>query len=132
VSATPARQHLRELSRQGVGCKAVAEASDVGRTAIVEIVSGRRRRIRRTTRDAILEITTEAAADGAYISASETQRMLRELRPEYMTDERLARALGYESGQLQIGKKRVTAKNEMRVRRLYERTFPDRREERAG
>lgn len=120
VSATPARQHVRELSRKGVGYQSVADASDVARSVICEVGQGKRRRIRRSTRDAILAVSIEAASGGCRVPAGPTWRMLEALKPEFLTWGNLALALGYKYPALQIRRDRVLASTELRVRRLYE------------
>lgn len=120
VDAAPARRHLRELSRQGVGYQSVSDASDVSRSILWKIGHGQRKRIRRSTRDAILAVSRGAAAGGSRVPAGPTWRMIDALLPEFLTRGRLALALGYKQPALQIGKKWVRASTELRVRRLYE------------
>ena len=126
VSATPARRHLRNLARAGVGYRQAADAAGVAASVVAKIRSGERRRIRKHTADRLLEVDAGAAADHAVVDGAETRRMLRELEPEFLTKGRLARALGYQTDALQIGRGRVLARTEARVRKLYVRTFPDR------
>ena len=123
VSATPARRHLQRLSRQGVGYKTVSDASDVGKTTMLQIVTGERKRIRKNTAEAILGVSVEASADHGLVPAARTWAMLEHLEPEYLGTEGLAQALGYRSGKIQIRKTRVLARTEHRVIQLYRRTF---------
>lgn len=120
VSARPARAHILALSRKGVGYTSVSEASDVSRSVLFKIAKGERKQIRRSTRDAILDVSIGAAAGGARVPAGPTWRMLEALLPEYLTRGNLALALGYKQPALQIGRKWVLARTELRVRRLYE------------
>lgn len=121
VDARAARRHLRRLSRAGVGYKQVADAALVSPTIVGKILRGERKRIRKATSDRILEVDAGARADGALVDAAETWRMLRELEAEYFSKAELARQLGYRAPALQVGKRRVRASTEARVRRLYRR-----------
>lgn len=123
VDAAPVRRHLRALSRRGVGYKTVAAASDVGHTTIAQVLGGTKSRIRKRSADAILAVTVAAVADHALVPAGLTWRMLRKLEPEYLTKGRLAQALGCKRPALQISRRRVLARTELRVRRLYRRAF---------
>lgn len=123
VPATRARNRLRKLSERGVGYKAVAAACDVGSTTLLKIVSGEKRKIRKRTHDAIMAVDDGAAADHALVPADRTWRMLRELETEFFTKAAVARLLGYRSRALQIGRKRVTARTQFRVERLYRRVM---------
>lgn len=120
VDAGPARRHLRELSCQGVGYKTAADAACVSKTTVAKIISGAKKNVRRNTRDAILEVTREAAADHALVPSGKTRMMLRDLEPEFLTKGRLAQELGAQAPKLQIGSRaRVTVRTEDRVRRLH-------------
>lgn len=123
VDAGPARNHIRRLSRRQVGDRSVADAAGVARSIVAKIRTGEKKRIRKRTRDAILEVDTGAVADHAHVPAGPTWTRLRELEIEYLTKGRLALALGYKTRAIQIGKKRVLARTEMKVRRLHERVF---------
>lgn len=123
MNAAPARRHLRKLSRRGVGYNSVGDASDVGRTTLAKILSGKKRRIRKRTLDRILEVTSEAVADHALVPAARTQAMLRELEREYFSKAEVARQLGYKRPALQIGKRRVRARTEQRVARFYRKVM---------
>lgn len=121
IDAGPARKHLRKLSRQGVGRRAVAAACDVSLTVIQEVRSGKKKRIRASTAEKILAVTPAARSDHSHVPVADVRRMLAELETEFFTKRAVARELGY-SRSLQIGRfERVTAKNELRVKRLYRR-----------
>jgi len=119
VDAGPARRHLRKLSRRGVGYRAVADASDVAHATLQKIRRGEKRRIRKSTADAILAVTKDASADHALVPAGRTLRMLRELEAECLTQKELARRLGYRTPKVQLRGPRVRARTEHRVARLY-------------
>ncbi len=56
VDAGPARRHLRALQRRGIGRRAVHAASDVALQVIIDVRSGKKRRIRKKTAAAILAV----------------------------------------------------------------------------
>jgi hypothetical protein len=118
VSAESARMHILALSSAGVGRRSIAEASDVAETIIVEIKSGRRMRIRARTSRKILDVTAQAARDGAYIDASPAWKQIRELLREGFTKCELAHRLGV-GNSIQFGKKRMAAKSVAKVDRFY-------------
>lgn len=124
VDASPARDHIRALSRQGVGYRPLADAAGVSATTVRQVATGSKAQIRKSTLERILEVDEGARADHALISASETRRILRALEPEYLTKKRLAEALGYRSYWLPSAK-RITVRNAHRVERLYRRVTSD-------
>lgn len=89
VPADKARAHIKALSRQGVGRKAVAAASDVGETAITEI------------------------------RARRTWMLIDELVEEGYTYADLAQRMGYKTPRLQFGRERVTVRTAARVEHLH-------------
>ena len=126
VDARPVRRHLRELSRQGVGYKSVADAADVGRSTLQKVMSGEKKRIRKRAADRVLEVTADARADGGLVPAGETREILRMLVPEFLTKGRLARELGAKTDAIQIGRTaHVRARTAYRVRKLRERVVGD-------
>jgi transcriptional regulator with XRE-family HTH domain len=124
VETQPVIDHLRHLSAQGVGYKAVCEAAGVGKSSIMKIMLGRRTQMRAANARAILAVTPEMAIrDGAVISAKATWRHIRWLLSEGMTREEIARRLGYKAKRpsLQIGKHTVRASTAMKVEQLVGR-----------
>lgn len=119
VSAVRARRHLAALSRQGIGRRAVAAASDVSETAISEIARGAKRRLRSSTERKLLDVTADALADHATVDAVDTWALVNELLEAGWTKAELARRLGYERPALQLGSERVLARTALRVRRLH-------------
>lgn len=91
----------------------------MGATAIVEIRSGKKKRIRRRTEARILAVTAEAVAGGALVPAGPTWRRINRLLEEGFTRAEIARRLGYKRPALQLRKDFVTAKNAAAVERLY-------------
>lgn len=121
VPADRARAHMRKLSRQGVGRRAIAAASDVGDTVLSAIRNGKKRQIRARTERAILAVTKASASDHALVSAGRTWQLISELLAEGYTEERLAMELGYKNRYLQFGKERVTVRNAYDVEQLHRR-----------
>lgn len=125
VDAEPARRHIRKLSRQGVGTKSIEAASGVPNSTLWKILNRERRKLRKSTADRILSVDIGAAGDHSRIPAGPTWKMLRILEAEYLTKTALALALGYKGPGLQIGRRRVLAKTELRVRKLYRKALGD-------
>jgi hypothetical protein len=119
VPAWRARRHILALSRKGVGRRALAEASDVGETCIQQIKNAQKTHIRKRTERKILAVTPEAISGAALISASRTQKLIGKLLHEGFTKADLARRLGYARPALQINRERITARNAMRVEKLF-------------
>ncbi len=94
IDATEVRKHLRMLSRRGVGLRTVAERAGLGRTALSKLKSGKVRRCRPSTADAILLVFPVDARAGAYVDAGPTWRLLDELIAHGYTRTDLARRLG--------------------------------------
>ena len=121
VDASAARRHLQALSRAGVGRHSVSAACDVGATIIWEIRTGRRTRIRALTARKILSVDVGARAGAAHVPAGPTLGLIAELVDGGYTRFWIARQLGYRGQGLQFHFQRITARNAMRVERLYRR-----------
>jgi hypothetical protein len=120
VDPKRAREHLRALSRVGVGYKAVAEACDVSHTTLNEIISGEKTTIRASTERKILRVDAGARADHALVAGARTNRLIAAMVRRGFTRTHLARLLGYAGPALQIGsRKHAAAITEARVVRLY-------------
>jgi hypothetical protein len=120
VETAQVRAHLRRLQRAGLGRKSIAAASDVNAGTIRDIITGSRLRIRARSERRLLQVDTDARADRSYVKALRTWSLIRRLLDEGYTKTRLAKLLGYTSA-LQFNKEYVTARNALRVERLYER-----------
>jgi hypothetical protein len=120
IDATPARLHLDALSSRGVGVRAVSDATDIPRVALVRIKLGAKK-VRSSLAVKILAVDEQAIADHALVDATETQRLLRELVADGYTKMRLAAQLGSEARvpALQYKATRVLASTELRVRKLH-------------
>lgn len=120
VPAKKARQHLKKLSKQGVGYKAVADATDLPYSTLALIRNEGREQIRAETERLILDTDTSIAADGAYVDAERTWRQINRLMKVHgYSRARIAKEMGNKSRALQLGKKRVTVKNAAKINRLY-------------
>ncbi len=120
VSAEPARKHIRELARRGIGHLAVAEASGVNHNIVWGIRTGERKRARRGTVERILAVDLSCARPGTRIPAGPTWRILDGLIERGFTRTQLAYWLGYRGPlpSLQIPRDFCTAGNAMRVERM--------------
>jgi hypothetical protein len=121
VSAARARAHILELSRLGIGRKSVAAAASVSHTAVAEIRSGVKLRIRARTERQILAVDETVMSAGRLIPAGPTWKLIDYLITEGFTEAQLAHRLGYKTPKLQFSRTRITGKTAAAVRRLYER-----------
>jgi len=131
VDAGPVRAHLRALSREGVGYKSVAAATDVAPSTLTKILAGERRFIRQVAARRVLAVDVGAAADHACIDARPTWRLIRDMLRLGLTRGEIAQRLGRKRAALQIGKRLVFARTALEVRRLHERVACEFAEERA-
>lgn len=122
VDSGPAREHLIELSTLAVGRRAVATASDVAESVLIEIRAGRRASIRASTARRILDVDAGARADAATVPAGPTLLRIRKLLALGFRKGEIALALGASRGALQLRGPRVLLRTEHRVRRLLART----------
>jgi hypothetical protein len=121
VDTAPALEHLRILSGQGVGYKAVCEAAGVGNSSVMLAMQGRRKLMRAANARAILAVTFDMAVrDGALVSAKPTWRHIRWLMNEGMTKTEIARRLGSKAKTptLQIRPNLVLASTAMKIEKL--------------
>lgn len=123
VPAIRARMHIEALSCQGVGFKSVALAADVGKTVVLQVRTGQKRQIRAETERRILAVDRAAIADGGLVPARPTWRRIAALLDEGFSKAELARRLGYQRPALQLGRRRITARNAVRVERLFNRVM---------
>lgn len=120
VNATKARNHLRQLSSDGVGRRSVSDCSGISDSVLTEIRAGRKRKIRARTERRILAITTGHALPGARISAVVTRDRIAWLLQEGFTRAEIARRIGKKTPALQLGHTpTITAENADRVERVW-------------
>lgn len=119
VDASDARRHLLWLSSVGVGRRAVAAHSGVALSSIHGIRSGRTTKARPATIDAILAVGRSAASPNALVDATDTWAKVDELRAHGWTKAAISRAIGQDGRALQLGRRRVTARNARKVADLH-------------
>ena len=104
VDNAAAREHLLWLAEQGIGLRAVAEASGLSRSALQDVRSGVRTSSRREWIERVLAVGTHRAAPGARIDAGPTLALIDELVALGHTKGSIAVRLGATKRALQIGK----------------------------
>lgn len=121
VSTARARRHLRKLQRGGIGTRTVSDVTGCSRSIVCGIRDGSREQCRRTTEARILDMAVQAWSDGQLIDAGPTWRLLDELLERGFTRGALAAELGSRAKMpsLQLDREVVTARNAMKVRKLY-------------
>lgn len=119
VHASPARRHLRSLSRSGVGYKTVARIAGVGKSILCGVKTGRRSRCREETIRKVLAVKPRHARPGAYVDARRTWDLIHRMLERGGKKAWIARAIGKRNGALQLGRRRVTKRNADAVERLY-------------
>jgi len=122
VDAGPMRAWLLELQARGIGSRAVQASCDVSRTVLVDVMAGRKLRVRAKTLKRVLAVDEGARADSAFVPAKETKRALRELMRlglrKYEIAARLGSTAKQPSLQLLKGRTQVLASTALRVQRL--------------
>lgn len=121
VDAEPVRLHIRALRRKGIGTRTIAEYSEIGRTCIGQIASGKKTKVRKKTADAILAVDRTCVRDGNLVPAGRTWTLIKWMLEEGFTKKRIARELGSSTPALQIKERRVTARTAVKVERFYRR-----------
>ena len=115
ISAVTARNHITELQAAGVGLQSIAKASGVSTGALSKLMfgdykgRGPSKRIRRSTHNAIMDVTPAAARGTAKIDAAPTRRLLDEMIAAGIPKARIAEELGARSQGLQIGERPLVA-----------------------
>lgn len=112
---------IETLSKQGIGTRAIADATGLDRHAIQWIKKGRVQRVHSSTAQRILAVDQQAIADHATIPIAPTCRLIRGLVEDGYTRKWIARQLGYRGGGLPFlytGSRRLSALNASKVERL--------------
>lgn len=124
VPIDEARAHLLALRGEGVGYKSVADACDVGHSALARVLAGQGT-IRAATLKKILDVDAGARADHAIAPPTGVERMnhlLEQLHGMGFRKHELARLLGSNSQALQIGRTgRALVTSVGAVERLWKR-----------
>ena len=125
IDATEARDHLRWLSSVGVGRTQVHLRTGVAISSIDKIRTGKVRKARQATVDAILAVGRSHVADGTLIDARSTWRKIGDLKQAGYSQTWIARQLGSTAKRpaLQIGRDKVTAGTARKIAELHERTL---------
>jgi hypothetical protein len=118
VDAAPVRRHILWLSRNSVGRDAVSAAADVSVTVINQIRSGVRVHCRARTARRILALDLDARSGGSHVPARQSWSRLTKLLRRGYSKAQLARWLGYHRPTLEFNRRRITARNAMRIDRL--------------
>lgn len=121
VDAGEAKEHLKRLSRQGIGLRSVQAATDIGRTTLMEIASGRQNQVRALLAKKILAVDSSARADKSLVKAGPTWKLLNQLLAEGYPKRRIAAFLGSKSKNpaLQVQRDWVLAKTAQKVKKLH-------------
>jgi hypothetical protein len=117
VPADEVREHLRKLSKKGVGYKSVAESAQVGETLLSEISTGKKNVIRAQAAKRVLEVEDTIVEDGALTNGRETRKAIREMLRLGLTKTEIAERLGYVGHAIQFRKK-VRLWNAVKVQKL--------------
>lgn len=122
VPSAAAREHLKQLSRKGVGYKLVADEARIAESVIWKIRAGERCQIRKTTETAILTVSAEIArGDASLIASGPAWKLLDELLRDGYTKTQLAKWLGTKTPALQLVKGRpITYRKAEQVKRMYD------------
>lgn len=120
VDATSARRHLRKLSKRGIGRDTVSDLTGIANSSIDKIRTGSQKNLRAMNEKAILAIgLDDILNDAQIVDAAKTWERIRWMLREGFTKTEIARRLGCKTRALQLGRKQITARNAMRVERLY-------------
>jgi plasmid maintenance system antidote protein VapI len=120
VSAEPVKEHLKSLSKIGIGYKTVADYSSVGKTTLARIMNGKNAKIRKSKAVRILAVDKNCVSGGTLISSQRSRLLIKSLMAEDFTKRELARRMGYKSPAIQFAKRRkTTAKVAMRLERFW-------------
>jgi hypothetical protein len=120
VSAEPARQHLRALSRHGVGYKTVAKVAHVAASVLLGIRRGCRKNCRAATERAVLAVDRTAVHGTTNIDAGPTWNLINKLLRDGYSKAQLAAWLGLKTPALQLHHERITAINAAKIRRMHD------------
>lgn len=124
VDASEVRDRILAFADLGVGYKRLGELAGVSKSSLLEVRAGRRDRIRRDVADRVLAVPLEAdgVADGQVVDAGETWKLIRRiLRLEGWSKARISTEIGQGGRALQLGRRRITARNARAVEELAAR-----------
>jgi len=119
VDAAPARKYLVEISKAGVGRRAVSATTDIPQSTLSKISSGHRLHIRKRNFDKIMSVTVDSASDSALISSRATWMQVDELLEEGFSVLKLSQVLGLSRQTLTTRRSHILACTAARVDRFY-------------
>ena len=119
VPAAKARKHIIKLSKLGIGYKTVADIAGLACSTVAKIKSGTSKNLRAQNEKAILSVDRDALPDSALVSAKRTKQIIEWLRAEGFTEKEIAERLGYKNSFLQFNTEKITAKNALKVEKLF-------------
>jgi hypothetical protein len=113
VDATPAREQIEKLKAQGLGPRAIASAAGVQLNTVLALAGGYKgrsaySRCRPETERGILAIDLDALDDDVYVWAANSWELINDLLAGGWRKCEVARSLGFENGDLILGKKRIS------------------------
>lgn len=119
VPADQVRDHLIELSERGIGRRTVADITGICQSTLGYIKTGKRKNLRAMNAKKILAVGLDVLNDASVISARKTHEQIAWLVKEGFTKKEIAKRLGYKSPALQFYKKRITARNAIKIERFH-------------
>ena len=126
VGSEAAAAHLKALSREDVGYRAVSDCTGIEPRVIQKIRNGTKAWIRMSTEQRILAVTKAAGSAGATTPAGPTLRLVEAMLRAGYTREAIAEAMGYQTLKLQwLRRKRITVATKVRVEAVYQRLMED-------
>lgn len=105
TDAFAAREHLLVLQAHGIGLKAAAQLSGLGPSCIRDVRTGKQRRIRKATEQAILAVCTDDRLDGQRVPKAEALAIVERLHEYGIGKGEIARIIGLD-GELHVTTKR--------------------------
>ena len=126
VPSNSTRRHIAWLNSHSMGNDSIAACCGVGHATVMKIRQGKSITIYRRTEQRILSVTPEGLSDGCRVDPTVTRQLIRELLEEGNTSRQLLRELGYKRTDLfMLRSKRVFAKTQLRVEKLYRKAMKD-------
>ena len=127
IDATPSRERLALLRRNGIGLRTVEKLTGIDRKTALEIISGETKRVRPDTYDLIMSITYDDRPGGTLIPAGPTWQLLNKLIRAGHTRTAIATAIaGKPTRALQIERKQVRLDTARKVEQVYLELMGDR------
>ena len=101
TDAAEAREHLLTLQAHGIGLKSAAALAGLGPSCVRDVRTGKQRRIRKSTEQAILAVTTDDRLDGMRVPKGEALAIVERLHAAGVEKSELAAIIGLE-GELHV------------------------------